>query len=313
MYFTIFPMLKEFSELIYLFIWKNKITITSIFIPIYKTNSSSTDEDQYNCERNTFKHFSHFMHICHIRRGGNFDSSRAGINRRGHSFVVSDRNTFNGRVRWVRRRELEEGKAIRHLCEKENRVNCKGLLVGHAFIVTNIFSFSLCCPVLSVYNVWVEKIAERNTFKDIFLILLHICHIRLNGNHSSKPSVSSSCPHDDASVHPKARPRLTPCEVRLWVGSGRLPRRLRAGRFNLHVSFQVEQGYRSRALYSQLDSQAVEALDLPTPTCFRSRSHSYLRAIQAGCSQDDDTGSVDSDETPPITSSISSYNSATGE
>lgn len=111
----------------------------------------------------------------------------------------------------------------------------------------------------------------------------------------------------------KRRPRLTPCEARLWVGSGRLPRRLRAGRFNLHVSFQVEQGYRSRVAYSQLDSQAVEALDLPTPTCFRSRSHSYLRAIQAGCSQDDDTGSVDSDETPPITSSISSYNSATGE
>uniref|UniRef100_A0A8C1XCL2 DLG associated protein 4 n=2 Tax=Cyprinus carpio TaxID=7962 RepID=A0A8C1XCL2_CYPCA len=72
---------------------------------------------------------------------------------------------------------------------------------------------------------------------------------------------------------------------------------------------QVEQGYRGSAAYSQLDSQAVEALDLPTPTCFRSRSHSYLRAIQAGCSQDDDTGSVDSDETPPITSSISSYNS----
>ncbi|KAL1250384.1 hypothetical protein QQF64_021389, partial [Cirrhinus molitorella] len=74
---------------------------------------------------------------------------------------------------------------------------------------------------------------------------------------------------------------------------------------------QVEQGYRSSVAYSQLDSHAVEALDLPTPTCFRSRSHSYLRAIQAGCSQDDDTGSVDSDETPPITSSISSYNSAT--
>lgn len=38
----------------------------------------------------------------------------------------------------------------------------------------------------------------------IFLILSHICHIRLNGNLSSKPAVSSSCPHDDASVHPKA-------------------------------------------------------------------------------------------------------------
>ncbi|XP_026093163.1 disks large-associated protein 4-like isoform X1 [Carassius auratus] len=74
---------------------------------------------------------------------------------------------------------------------------------------------------------------------------------------------------------------------------------------------QVEQGYRSGTAYGQLDSQAVEALDLPKPTCFRSRSHSYLRAIQAGCSQDDDTGSADSDETPPITSSISSYNSTT--
>lgn len=112
---------------------------------------------------------------------------------------------------------------------------------------------------------------------------------------------------------PKRRLRLTPCEARLWVGSGRLPRRPRAGRFNVHMSFQVEQGYRGSAAYSQLDSQAVEALDLPTPTCFRSRSHSYLRAIQAGCSQDDDTGSADSDETPPITSSISSYSSTTGE
>ncbi|KAK7132766.1 hypothetical protein R3I93_019109 [Phoxinus phoxinus] len=71
---------------------------------------------------------------------------------------------------------------------------------------------------------------------------------------------------------------------------------------------QVEQGYGGHAAYGQVDSHTVEALDLPTPTCFRSRSHSYLRAIQAGCSQDDDT---DSDETPPITSSISSYNSVT--
>ncbi|XP_057219285.1 disks large-associated protein 4 isoform X2 [Triplophysa rosa] len=65
---------------------------------------------------------------------------------------------------------------------------------------------------------------------------------------------------------------------------------------------QVEHGYPGSVAYGQL-----EALDLPKPTCFRSRSHSYLRAIQAGCSQDDDTGSVDSDETPPTTMSISSY------
>nr|XP_021325724.1 disks large-associated protein 4 [Danio rerio] len=77
------------------------------------------------------------------------------------------------------------------------------------------------------------------------------------------------------------------------------------------IMSQVEQCFMASAAYGQLESQAVEALDLPTPTCFRSRSHSYLRAIQAGCSQDEDTGSVDSDETPPITSSISSCNSVT--
>lgn len=62
--------------------------------------------------------------------------------------------------------------------------------------------------------------------------------------------------------------------------------------------------------YSEVESQAVDALDLPAPTCFRSRSHSYLRAIQAGCSQDEDTASVDS-ETPPPTSA--NYNSNTSE
>ncbi|XP_017265132.1 disks large-associated protein 4 [Kryptolebias marmoratus] len=60
--------------------------------------------------------------------------------------------------------------------------------------------------------------------------------------------------------------------------------------------------------YSEGESQAVEALDLPAPTCFRSRSHSYLRAIQAGCSQDEDTASVDSETPPPTTAS---YNSNT--
>ncbi|XP_076864810.1 disks large-associated protein 3 [Brachyhypopomus gauderio] len=43
-------------------------------------------------------------------------------------------------------------------------------------------------------------------------------------------------------------------------------------------------------VFGELESQAVEALDLPG--CFRTRSHSYVRAIQAGCSQDDDCLSV---------------------
>ncbi len=126
---------------------------------ILQTQAEHSETFEWSPETPLF--FTPALFCDHFRpRGGNFDSSRAETNRRGHSFVLSDRNTFNGRVRWVRRRELEEGKAIRHLCEKENRVNCKGLLVGHGFITTNIFRFSLCCPVLSVYNVWVEKIAS---------------------------------------------------------------------------------------------------------------------------------------------------------
>ncbi|KAK2836441.1 hypothetical protein Q7C36_014310 [Tachysurus vachellii] len=44
------------------------------------------------------------------------------------------------------------------------------------------------------------------------------------------------------------------------------------------------------SVFGEIESQAVEALDLPG--CFRTRSHSYVRAIQAGCSQDDDCLSV---------------------
>ncbi|XP_066573349.1 disks large-associated protein 3 [Amia ocellicauda] len=44
------------------------------------------------------------------------------------------------------------------------------------------------------------------------------------------------------------------------------------------------------SVFGEVESQAVDALDLPG--CFRMRSHSYIRAIQAGCSQDDDCLSV---------------------
>uniref|UniRef100_A0A671MX65 Discs, large (Drosophila) homolog-associated protein 1b n=1 Tax=Sinocyclocheilus anshuiensis TaxID=1608454 RepID=A0A671MX65_9TELE len=42
------------------------------------------------------------------------------------------------------------------------------------------------------------------------------------------------------------------------------------------------------SVFSEMESQAVDALDLPMPGCFRMRSHSYVRAIDQGCSQDDD-------------------------
>uniref|UniRef100_A0A3P9DLE9 DLG associated protein 4 n=1 Tax=Maylandia zebra TaxID=106582 RepID=A0A3P9DLE9_9CICH len=84
-------------------------------------------------------------------------------------------------------------------------------------------------------------------------------------------------------------------------------------RVSLHTFFQVcGQGCGHSVPYCEGESQAVEALDLPAPTCFRSRSHSYLRAIQAGCSQDEDTASVDSESPPPTTPGYS-YSSNTSD
>ncbi|XP_043915198.1 disks large-associated protein 3 [Protopterus annectens] len=57
------------------------------------------------------------------------------------------------------------------------------------------------------------------------------------------------------------------------------------------------------SVFGEVESQAVDALDLPG--CFRMRSHSYLRAIQAGCSQDDDCLSVFSMSAPALPSSSS--------
>ncbi|XP_076123629.1 disks large-associated protein 4 isoform X1 [Alosa pseudoharengus] len=63
--------------------------------------------------------------------------------------------------------------------------------------------------------------------------------------------------------------------------------------------------------HARSHSRAEEPPDLPMPTCFRSRSHSYLRAIQAGCSQDDDTASVDSDSPPPTATTVRTYSTST--
>nr|XP_046240276.1 disks large-associated protein 4 isoform X2 [Scatophagus argus] len=70
-----------------------------------------------------------------------------------------------------------------------------------------------------------------------------------------------------------------------------------------------ESTFRDSRSHSQDNS---EPPDLPMPTCFRSRSHSYLRAIQAGCSQDDDTASLDSGCSPPLTdSTVRTYSTST--
>uniref|UniRef100_A0A673L911 Disks large-associated protein 2-like n=1 Tax=Sinocyclocheilus rhinocerous TaxID=307959 RepID=A0A673L911_9TELE len=56
------------------------------------------------------------------------------------------------------------------------------------------------------------------------------------------------------------------------------------------------------SVFSEVESQAMDALDLPG--CFRTRSHSYLRAIQAGFSQDDDC--VPSMTSSTVTSTVRS-------
>ncbi|XP_014376983.1 disks large-associated protein 3 isoform X2 [Alligator sinensis] len=75
------------------------------------------------------------------------------------------------------------------------------------------------------------------------------------------------------------------------------------GQINDELNHQFEAVCES--VFGEVESQAVEALDLPG--CFRMRSHSYLRAIQAGCSQDDDClslFSMSAPSGPAITSSI---------
>ncbi|XP_047203239.1 disks large-associated protein 4 isoform X3 [Girardinichthys multiradiatus] len=74
-------------------------------------------------------------------------------------------------------------------------------------------------------------------------------------------------------------------------------------------------GRSSESTFRDSHSQDIlEPPDMPMPTCFRSRSHSYLRAIQAGCSQDDDTASIDSGCSPPPTdSSVRTYGTSTDD
>ncbi|KAJ1176926.1 hypothetical protein NDU88_002193 [Pleurodeles waltl] len=80
-------------------------------------------------------------------------------------------------------------------------------------------------------------------------------------------------------------------------------RSLTTGQISDELNHQFESVCES--VFGEVESQAVEALDLPG--CFRMRSHSYLRAIQAGCSQDDDCISVFSisgPQGPAMSSSI---------
>ncbi|XP_009980281.1 PREDICTED: disks large-associated protein 1 isoform X3 [Tauraco erythrolophus] len=67
------------------------------------------------------------------------------------------------------------------------------------------------------------------------------------------------------------------------------------------------------SVFSELESQAVEALDLPMPGCFRMRSHSYVRAIEKGCSQDEECISLRSSSPPRTTTTVRTIQSSTGD
>ncbi|XP_076017202.1 disks large-associated protein 1-like, partial [Genypterus blacodes] len=54
----------------------------------------------------------------------------------------------------------------------------------------------------------------------------------------------------------------------------------------VEVNGQIEAVCES--VFSEMESQAVDALDLPVAGCFRMRSHSYVRAIEKGCSQEEE-------------------------
>ncbi|MCJ8729516.1 hypothetical protein PDJAM_G00107340 [Pangasius djambal] len=68
----------------------------------------------------------------------------------------------------------------------------------------------------------------------------------------------------------------------------------------------------SESVFGEMLTRSHSRAEEPDlPTCFRSRSRSYLRAIQAGCSQDDDTASLDSDSPPPTATTVRTYSTST--
>uniref|UniRef100_A0A8C3AUT0 DLG associated protein 1 n=1 Tax=Cyclopterus lumpus TaxID=8103 RepID=A0A8C3AUT0_CYCLU len=78
----------------------------------------------------------------------------------------------------------------------------------------------------------------------------------------------------------------------------------------VEVNGQIEAVCES--VFSEMESQAVDALDLPIPSCFRMRSHSYVRAIEKGCSQEEEEGGVRRTNSSPRTTTVRTIQSSTG-
>lgn len=80
----------------------------------------------------------------------------------------------------------------------------------------------------------------------------------------------------------------------------------------VEVNGQIEAVCES--VFSEMESQAMDALDLPLSGCFRMRSHSYVRAIEKGCSQEEEEERTSRQAiTPPRTATtVRTIQSSTG-
>ncbi len=79
----------------------------------------------------------------------------------------------------------------------------------------------------------------------------------------------------------------------------------------VEVNGQIEAVCES--VFSEMESKAVDALDLPGSGCFRMRSHSYVRAIEKGCSQEEEEErAMRQAISPPRNTTVRTIQSSTG-
>lgn len=80
----------------------------------------------------------------------------------------------------------------------------------------------------------------------------------------------------------------------------------------MEVNGQIEAVCES--VFSEMESKAVDALDLPGSGCFRMRSHSYVRAIEKGCSQEEEEerATRQAISPPRTTTTVRTIQSSTG-
>uniref|UniRef100_A0A4W5LXW4 Discs, large (Drosophila) homolog-associated protein 1a n=1 Tax=Hucho hucho TaxID=62062 RepID=A0A4W5LXW4_9TELE len=77
----------------------------------------------------------------------------------------------------------------------------------------------------------------------------------------------------------------------------------------VEVNGQIEQV--CEQVYSEMESQAMDALDLPMPSCFRMRRNSYVRAMDQGCSEDEGMSLLPSSPPRTTTTTVRTIQSST--